>query len=324
MPQLAAVTGKITDLESTMRNQLDALRKSVNDEIDQRLSVASEASEAAKSGTQRMDRDLAAIKAQYAQLASGLDTLNADNERESATLKATEDGLNRLKSEMDARLSVFAKPEDVAAAVTPLSGKLAALQSDVQSVVKSEESRKATAERIVLSLELASLKRAIDRGRGFEPELVQARKLAGGAVDLAPLDRFADTGVPTLAQLRQDFKQVAFKLIDAGEEPAQGSIVDRLLAGAKSVVRVRKISHSASDTSVEAVVGRMETALNEDRLGDVLQEAKALPPPAQEAAQEFLAKVEARHAVDRALNSVEAQLKASLVAPAGPAGAAKE
>ncbi len=324
LPQLAAVTGKIADLELTMRNQLDALRKGVNDEIDSRLSVASEASEAAKSGTQRIDRDLAGVKTESAQLAAGLNTLKAESERTDTTLKATEETLSRLKAEIDARLGTFAKPEDVAAAVTPLSGKLSALQADVKGVVESEASRKATAERIVLSLELGSLKRAIDRGKGFAPELAQARKLSDGTIDLAPLERFSETGVPTLAGLRQDFKDVAFKLIDAGEEPAQGSIVDRLLAGAKSVVRVRKINHSADDTSVEAVVERMEEALNEDRLGDVLQEAKLLPQPAQAAAQDFLAKVEARYAVDRALASVEMQLKASLVAPAGPAGAAKE
>jgi hypothetical protein len=52
----------------------------------------------------------------------------------------------------------------------------------------------------------------------------------------------------------------------------------------------------------------------------VLDEAKTLPQPAQDAAQNFLAKVEARNAVDRALATVEQQLKASLVAPAAPAG----
>jgi hypothetical protein len=61
----------------------------------------------------------------------------------------------------------------------------------------------------------------------------------------------------------------------------------------------------------------MEAGLNADRLGDVLQEARALPPRAQDAARDFLTKVEARHAVDGALSTVEAQLKASLVAPAG-------
>ena len=59
-------------------------------------------------------------------------------------------------------------------------------------------------------------------------------------------------------------------------------------------------------------MGRMEIALNEGRLGQVLDEAKSLPPPAADAAYNFLTKVEARNAVDKALAAVEMQLKASL------------
>jgi len=317
LPQLAALTGKVVDLESTINTQLDALRKSVTQELDTRLAVANETSEAAKSGTQRIDRDLAALKTESGQLTARFDTLKADADRAGANLKATEDELKKLKTEIDVRLATFAKPEDVAAAVTPLAGKLAGLQQDVQGVVKSETDRKATAERIVLSLELANLKRAIDRGNGFANELADARKLSGGSVDLSPLARYADTGVPTLAELQKDFKTTAFKMIDADEAPTDGSVINRLLAGAKSVVRVRRVSQIAGDASVEAVVARMEAALNADRLGDVLQEAKTLPPRVQDAARDFLAKVEARYAVDGALSMVEAQLKASLVAPAG-------
>lgn len=321
LPQLAAVTGKIADLETTMRNQLDALRKSVNDEIETRLMVVNEASEAAKSGTQRLDREVAALKAENAQLVAELNALKAEGDRASTTLKTTADSLASLRAEIEARLATYAKPADVSSAVTPISDKLSSLQSDVQGVIKNEEGRKATAERIVLSLELADLKRTIDRGAPYAGELAHVQRLAGTSIDLAPLERFADKGVPTEPELRQDFKAVAFKIIDAAEEPADGSIVDRLLAGAKSVVRVRRISHGSDDKSVEAVVARMETALAEDRLESVLQEAKALPPPALAAAQDFLAKVEAREAVDRALDTVETQLKSSLVGTGGGADA---
>ncbi len=312
LPQLVAVTGKIADLESTLNNQIDALRTSVNTEIDTRLSAVSEASEAAKSGTQRMDRELAALKANEAQLTTRLNSLKSANDRTGASTQKMQDELAALKTNLDAKLKPFAKSSDVSSAVTPLSDRLTALESNVQSVVKSENDRKAIAERIVLSLELSNLKRAIDRGEGYASELAEARRLSDGSVDLAPLERFEDKGVPTLAELRQDFKAVAFKMIDAETEPAEGSIMDRLLAGARSVVRVRKISHSPDDASVEAVVVRMESALNEGRLSEVLIEAKALPPPAADAAHDFLAKVEARYAVDKAITAVEKQLKASL------------
>ena len=187
----------------------------------------------------------------------------------------------------------------------------------MQGVVKSETDRKATAERIVLSLELANLKRAIDRGNGFASELSDARKLSGGSVDLTPLAALRRPG-------RADARRAAEGLQDDRLQDdrrrrrarATAPCINRLLAGAKSVVHVRKVSQIAGDVSVEAVVARMEAALNEDRLGDVLAEAKTLPPRVQDVARDFLAKVEARYAVDGALSTVEAQLKASLVAPA--------
>jgi hypothetical protein len=319
VPQLAAITGKLADLESTVSTQLDALRKSVAQEVDQRLGAATEAAQASRSGTQRMDRELSTLKAETAEIQSGIAGVKTDSDRAAAALKATQEDLKRLKADLDARLATFARPEDVTSVVGPLSTRLSALQEDVQGVIKSEGDRRTTAERIVLSLELANLKRAIDRGKAYAPELEQAQKVAGTIVDLSPLERFALDGVPTSTELRAQFKPVAFKVIDSEEQPTDASIVDRLLAGAKSVVRVRKTNHAADDKSIEAVVGRMETALNEDRLADVLAQAKTLPQPAQDAAQEFLAKVQARDAVDRALASVETQLKSSLAAaPAEP------
>lgn len=314
LPQLAAITGKLADLESTLSTQLDALRKNVAQDVDTRLASATEAGLAARSGTQRIDRDVATLKAETAEISTGLTALKTDSDRAAAALRTTQEDLKRLKADVDTRFASVAKPEDVSSAVSPLSSKLTALQQDVQGVIKSEGDRRTTAERIVLSLELANLKRAIDRGKPYAPELAQTRKVAGDIVDLKPLDRFALDGVPTATDLRQQFKPVAFTIIDADQQPQDGSIVDRLLAGAKSVVRVRRTDHSPDDKSVEATVGRMETALNEDRLADVIAEAKSLPAPAQDAAREFLAKVEAREAVDRALASVETQLKASLAA----------
>ena len=43
----------------------------------------------------------------------------------------------------------------------------------------------------------------------------------------------------------------------------------------------------------------MEAALKDGRLGEVLEQGKKLPPKAALAAEDWLKKVEARHAVDR-------------------------
>jgi hypothetical protein len=314
LPQLAALTGKIADLEAMVPAKLDALRKSVADEIETRVSVANEASEAAKAGTQRLDRDLTAVK-------TDLTALKSETERTSLALKTAVDSLSGLRSEIEARLATFAKSADVAAAVAPVTSKLSSLQDDVHGVVAGEEARKTTAKRIVLSLDLTDLKRIIERGGPYAAELARVRDAAGSGIDLSPLDRFADKGVPTLPELRAEFKPLAYRLIDSEEQPSDGTIVGRLLSGAKSVVRVRKVNHGADDKTVEAIVARMEAALNEDRLADVAQEAAALPQPVQDLARDFLTKVAARNAVDKALQTVEVQLKTSLVTPEAPAAA---
>jgi hypothetical protein len=124
--------------------------------------------------------------------------------------------------------------------------------------------------------------------------------------------------VPTLTELAEAFRPIAHKIIDASDDPAEGSVVDRLLAGAKSVVRVRKVSHGADDKSAEAIVARMDASLKEGRLGDVMARAKELPAAALKPAEDWLSKVAARYAVDSALAAIEAQLKTSLAGAGAP------
>jgi hypothetical protein len=333
IPQLAALAGKISDLETSLANQIAALRKAVPAEIDQRLEAPSEASEAAKAATSRLDRELAQMRTDQARGAQQVETQKANMDRLSAAVEAVKEEAARLSSvvgevraSVDAQLKSVAKPADVLAAVDPVANKLAALEQNVQTVVKSEENRKQNAERIVLSLELSNLKRALDRGQGqgYAVELEEVRKASGGQLDLAALERFKDTGVATIAELKAEFRPVMNAVIDADQEPADGSVIDRLLAGAKSVVRVRRISHEADDASAEATVARIEAALNDGRLGDVIAQAKTLPQRAQAPIEDWLAKANARHSVDQAIAAVEGRLKASLSgAPEAPAPAAQ-
>lgn len=328
LPELAAVTGKIRDLESTIANQIDALRKGVSADLDSRMGKAAEAAEAARSGTQRIDRELADVKTDAVRIGQRIEALKADNQRFSETLHVVQEetgkissGLDAMKVDIDARFKSAAKPDDVSHAVAPVMAKIAALESSVASVVTAEESRKANAERIVLSLELANLKRVIDRGLGFAEELAQVKKSAGGKVDLATLEQYKAEGVPTLTALQSGFKPLAHGIIAAAEDTGEGGVLDRLLSGAKSVVKVRKVKHEAGDTSVEAVVGRMGIALEEGRIVDFQSLAQKLPDKAKAPATEFMRLVAARGVVDVALKQIEGQLKSSLGGAAQPAAA---
>lgn len=310
--QIAALTGKVSDLETSLATQLTALRKNVSGDVEARVVAANEAAEAAKSGMQRIDRDVASIKTEAAKLDEHVAQLKAEVDKTAEQNKLRQQELASLKVELDGAKSASAKPADVASAVAPVTKKIAELEKGLQTVAASEQTRQSNAERVVLALELQNLKRALDRGAKYDAELAEVEKAAGGKFDLAALAKFKQAGVPTLADLTRDFRSSASTIIDADAGVPTTSVVDRLLAGAKNVVRVRRTDYAPDDKSAEAIAGRIEKALKDGRLGDVLNEASLLSPKAKDAAQPFLEKVGARATVDKALASLEGQLKTSL------------
>lgn len=316
---LAAVTGKVSDLEAGFNTKLNEVRRGLIVDLEVRLAAISEASEKARTGTERLDRELGGIKTEAARLDQGLEVQKSETERVAATMQAVQEdsakltsALNGLKGAVDKQLSSVARPADVASAVSPVSEKLAVLENSLAAVIKSEDERKVSAERIVVTLELANLKRALERGHSYAKELADVRKASDGKVDLAVLDRYKDAGVKTLLDLQREMGPLISAAIDADTASMEGSVMERLLAGAKSAVRVRKVSHEAGDKSAEAVMARMEAALKNGQLADLLALARDLPSKSAAPVDDWLANVEARHAVDTAIASVETGLKASL------------
>ncbi len=324
LPQLAQLTGQISDLRAALDTRLQALRKDLIQEIQARTNVSTEAAEAAKAGTKRIDGEVAQMKTDTAKMSERIDLIKAGSDKVEQTLKGLQDEAQSFKTALDGvktstseQIKATAKPTDIALAVTPLATKVTALETSVQSVIKAEEDRKSNAERIVLSLELGNLKRAMDRGHAYAPELAEVKKVAGNRIDVASLEKYQNEGVPSMAELTRNFGTIANAVIDADSQPADGTVVDRLISGAKSVVRVRKTTYSPNDNSAEAVVARMEAALKEQRLQDVIAESQKLSQRALKPAQDWLRKVDARRSVDVALAAIDQALKSSL--GAGPA-----
>lgn len=266
----------------------------ITDKLTELEKLVTQTADANKSGIARADRDLSTVKTDTSRLGQRLDTLNSDIEE---------------------RFKGTAKTADLA----PINTKLNVFEQDLKSFLKGEGERTSNAARVLLTLEIANLKRAMDRGGRYSAELDAVRKVAGTTLDLKPLERYSLEGAPTLPALAKDFRRVANTAIDAEAEPADASVLDRLMSGARSIVRVRKAGHGADDASTEAVVGRMEAALKDGRLGEVLAQGKRLPPKAALAADDWLKKVEARYAIDRSVADIEAALKSSLGARQTPA-----
>lgn len=326
IPQLAAVTGRVADLESRVETQVTSLRKSIPDEVGSRLGTIAEASEAARTASQRIDREMQTVKTDVVRLGQKAEELKASQDRVAQALEVLKTDLGTQSSELDgiktsvaAQLKAVARPDDVTSAIAPVASKLSALENNLAGVVKSEEERKAGAERIVVSLELANLKRAVDSGRGFARELDAVKAASGGRIELSKLDRYKETGLPTLAALESEFNKIAFDIAAGANQTADTGVLDRLMSGARSIVRVRRTDPSPDDKSAEATVARVENALKNGQLGEALALVKELPDTVAGRASEWRAKAEARHAVDAAITGVENELKVSLGGTAAPA-----
>jgi hypothetical protein len=262
-------------------------------DVEKLLGEASEA----KAASVRMDQDVARLRGELQSLRQNLDA---------------------LKGAMEEQLKHAAKAGDIA----PAMAKLAAFERALQGVLKTESARAAGAQQLLLALEVSNLRRALDRGDSYAHELDAVRKVAAGSIDLAALDRDSRTGVPTLGVLTLEFRRTANAAVDAERERPDASVLDRLMSGARSIVRWRRASYDADDASAEAVLSRMESALKEGNPGEVLAQGRRLPPKAARAAEDWLRRLEARTAADRAIADIEAALKASLAG--GPPSAAPE
>ena len=325
IPQLAQITGRIADLETALTNRLTAARRDMGTEIENKLASTAEAAEAARSGTQRIDREVTTLKSDVTRTTQRVDQLKGDSDRLTEVARSAQDEIATLKTALDTLRRETAKPADVSAAVAPAAARLAKLEGSVTEVLKAEADRQSNAERIVLSLELGNLKRAIDRGGAFTAELAEVRKVAGNRLDLSVLQRYQDDGLPTIADLARQFRPLTGAIIDADAERQDASVVDRLVSGARTIVRVRKLTPDADDTSVEATVARMESALNDGRLADVMRHAKTLPPKSVTGpTRAWLDKVAARQSVEEAIVNIDRQLKSSLGATAPAAKDAKQ
>ena len=96
LEQLAALTGKVADLETSLATQLTALRKDVADDVDARVASVAASAEAAKAGTQRLDKDVAGVKSEEVVLTERITALKADNDHLNSAIKLAKDETSSL------------------------------------------------------------------------------------------------------------------------------------------------------------------------------------------------------------------------------------
>lgn len=306
--RVAAVESRVAALESApapglpaaAARRLDDLTARL-DAFDARLAGLAEADDALRADLRAATARLAAPDTLSAAEQEALDALSADLESELSGLRERLDGLD---ARLDSRLggleeSLSALSAERTAAAESVAGDLAALLAVLQL-------RDALVGSAPFATELDTLRR-----------LAAARDdLAPAAEALAPLEPFAETGIPGRVALKAAFPEVAHAVV-AAEQAGAG---DDWLAGVRrrlsSLVTVRPLGAVAGE-SAAAIVARAEALLAEDDLAGAVAELDKLSGAPAEAAADWLAKARARVAAQRALVELNAAVSARLTEARG-------
>lgn len=263
---------------------------------------------------------LGEIDAKVAELQKRLDGLAGGEPGVSADPTVIAELRARTDAAMAAAAELKGRADRLDAVVAGLEAKQAEVSRTLGTVAAKveEPGRDLDMARAIAS---SGLKTAIDRGGPFAAELEAFASVAPEDPAVAELRDLAAAGVPTRARLVADFPAVADRMISAMNPlPDDAGIVDRLMASARSMVKVRQVGEVEGD-SVEAIAARLEARLGDGDLEAALAEWAKLPEPAKAAAAGFGKDLAARARVEKMMRDALLPAAAGAI-PAGDAAAA--
>jgi hypothetical protein len=220
-----------------------------------------------------------------------------------------------------------------AAAVAELSQKLArqapaadrieldALAARVAAVERNEKSVEAelakrpnaSPDRVGrLAIAASVLNAAVERGAPFAAELATAKALAPDPETLAPLEPFANSGVPSAPALSRQLAALVPALRAAtGDAPRENGVLDRLAANAEKLVRIHPLKDVAG-SDPGAVISRIEVKATQSDIPGALAGLAQLPAPARAPAEAWIKQAQARSAALDASRRLAADALAGL------------
>ncbi len=203
------------------------------------------------------------------------------------------------------------------AEIETLAGRLAALERAAKAVEAQLAARVDSGSDRVARLVVAAnaLNAAIERGAPFVAELDVAKAVAPEPKLLAALEPLAKSGVPGMEALARELAALVPLLAKSlGTTARDGGILDRLMANAEKIVRVRPIDEATGDDPV-AVVRRIEMRAEQRNFAGAVAEIAKLPAPVRALTADWIGRVEARNVAVDAGRRFAAEALAAIAKP---------
>lgn len=301
---------KVSRLETTIGNLEQAAKTGEGGQLAGLTAVTKQLS---KSNEQSLTLKTELIKLREEQTSFREDLANvrsAQADFQSSSAKIS-DELAKVQNNIAKMIADASHPPDVSAQIRPLTTMLGTLTTKVDGVLNREASSKAEGRDIALALSLGELKRAVNQGSSFVEELARVQPHAPQSLDLSILTQHADTGLVTREKLRSSFSSFSHKALASQSTATSGSIMDQIMANAKSMVQVRPTGLIKGDTT-GAILSRMEYKLDRNDLAGGLKEGEDLRGQAKDIMQAWLDRAGSRLGGDTVLRTLEDKIRNAL------------
>ncbi len=305
----------------------DLLKSSGGDsEVSQSIALQGEQIEKLSTGLEGLTQTVTDQSANT-QIADQIAKMNEALTDQISGLSGDLDSMRTQFSTLDERLLEIEKRPisqggDVTGAVQAYERELEAMRSDLEAQrTQNEEmsasinsvadkaraeidAARARASELETHAALVRLEAALENGGSF----ASALKDIDGAEIPTALASVAETGVPSLSQLKASFPNLAREALSVSLRDAAGdSSTDKLGAFLRSSLGARSLAPRGGDDP-DAVLSRAEAALSEGRLQDTLAEIKNLPQSGQDILSDWESSVTSRIEAVEALKSLQDSL----------------
>jgi hypothetical protein len=209
-----------------------------------------------------------------------------------------DEAITALQSKLGALESAVANLPAGGGATDPAASNAFQVLADKVAALEAKPADTGEAKSVAMAIAASGLKAAIDRGGSFATELETYASVVPASPDVEALRSLAAKGVPAQPELLAQFGDAADLMISAATVPDPDmGILQRLTESAKGLVNARRVGDIQGDEP-DAIVARMEVALQKGDLASVLALSEKLPEASRAAGKDFLDKVTARRDTD--------------------------
>jgi hypothetical protein len=195
-----------------------------------------------------------------------------------------------------------------------LAARIAALENSIKTLSAATASRPASAQDRAARAAVAAeaLRAVVERGAPYQAEVAAMKSLGADQNALAALEPFAESGVPTDAELAHELSQLMASLRQAPSAPAsRGTFLGRLEDSAKNLVHVTPVNAPPSDGS-SSIVAKLDADAAGADITAALADIARLPQSAASRFEPWVHKANERTAAIAASRRIAGDALAAL------------